>query len=164
MASPALGKFVEILDKARDKLLKILQYVSLLIAYYHENRDHKAERYDYFFKYKNVFNIRRLFRLGHFITFVPSIISNFNDLKREFSARTLFLTLSSIFKCAFYLVDNAAILMSLTLHPQYYIARRVSFSIFFIALMMTLVHGLIVLKMSYNEEKELRSPINAGIL
>jgi hypothetical protein len=137
-------------DKSMDKLLKISQYICLLISYYHENRDHKAERYDYFFKYKNVFNIRRLFRVGHFITFLPSLISNLKALQEGFSMQMLFLTLSNLLKFLFYLIDNAAIIMSLTGNSQYYIARRISFTIFFAALIATLIYNVILLQKSYN--------------
>lgn len=70
--------------------------------------------------------------------------------------------MSHVLKTLFYIVDNAAVLMNIMHHDQYYIARRASFSIFLVAIFTTLIHYIIKLRRFYKEEDSMKSPVDAG--
>lgn len=88
----------------------------------------------------------------------------FSRIKREFSAERLFELLSSISKTIFYLVDHTAVVMNFMHLDHYYLARRVSFSIFLLHIFVMLIYCVIKLTRFYKEERKIKSPIEAGKL
>jgi hypothetical protein len=69
-------KLVGILTQHKDRFLKTSQYVVLFVSWYYQSRNVKLQEEKYYQMYKAIFNARRMFRLGHWITFIRNTLNS----------------------------------------------------------------------------------------
>lgn len=125
----------------KDRLLKASQYVALFVSWYYQSRSFKEQEEHYYQMYKNIFNARRMYRLGHWLVFVRAIQQSRAELLKGMSLERFSALVINVSRFLFFLLDNLSIILKRINYPRFWYlkARRTSFTFLLLALVFSLV-------------------------
>lgn len=130
-----------VLSSHKDRFLKAAQYLLLFASWYHQSRGRPAAEQEYLQLYKEVFYLRRLHRLGHFLSFVRPLLDAYAAARQKASENRVCALLAELCRVLFYLLDNVSIVLKFSDSPRpwYLRVRRASFTCFLVSLLLSLV-------------------------
>lgn len=151
-------KLLAILDQQKDRLLKASQYVLLFMSWYYRNHDNKLLDETYYQQYKAIFNLRRLYRLGYWVSFVRPVLQSYAELLKGLTLERFSALVINCSRFLFYLLDNVSVILRVINYPRYWYlkARRSSFTFLLVSLLASLVLHVRKLRVNFSKEHEVK--------